>query len=109
MMPAHIFHDDGSRYIRCADIHSHNSMEAFFCGEDDRSRRTAQLHVVLAVWTVFSDTSVRMYCGPCLLFRLQTPDGMPQFLRFLLLCYGKASFSRTAVKEKPFFAANFSV
>ena len=30
MMPAHIFHDDGSRYIRCADIHSHNSMEAFF-------------------------------------------------------------------------------
>ena len=32
-------YDDDPRYIRYADIHSHNSMEAFFSDEDDQDER----------------------------------------------------------------------
>ena len=40
-------YDDAERYICYADIHSHNSMDAFFSGTDDRDERSTGLYLVL--------------------------------------------------------------
>jgi PRTRC genetic system protein A len=57
-------YDDESRYIRYADIHSHNSMEAFFSGVDDRDERGTGLYLVLGELDHFyPDIKVRISCG----------------------------------------------
>ena len=38
---------DGERYVHVADIHSHNSMPAFFSGTDDRDELATRVYVVV--------------------------------------------------------------
>ena len=40
-------YDDEERYLCYADIHSHNSMDAFFSGKDDQDERSTGLYLVL--------------------------------------------------------------
>ena len=57
-------YDDDSRYIRYADIHSHNSMEAFFSFEDDRDERGTGLYLVMGeLDRFFPDVKARFSCG----------------------------------------------
>lgn len=57
-------YDDDPRYIRYADIHSHNSMEAFFSGEDDRDERGTGLYLVMGEMNrFFPDIKARISCG----------------------------------------------
>ena len=57
-------YDDDPRYIRYADIHSHNSMEAFFSAEDDRDERGTGLYLVMGeLDRFFPDIKARISCG----------------------------------------------
>ena len=57
-------YDDEARYIRYADIHSHNSMEAFFSGTDDADERGTGLYMVLGgLDEFFPEIKVRISCG----------------------------------------------
>lgn len=57
-------YDDGERYIRYADIHSHNSMEAFFSGTDDEDERGTGLYMVLGELDhFFPEIETRIACG----------------------------------------------
>ena len=57
-------YDDDERYIRYADIHSHNSMEAFFSPEDDRDECAPGLYMVMGKLDQFyPDLQARIFCG----------------------------------------------
>lgn len=57
-------YDDDPRYIRYADIHSHNSMEAFFSHVDDRDERGTGLYLVMGkLDRFFPDIKARISCG----------------------------------------------
>ena len=57
-------YDDDTRYIRYADIHSHNSMEAFFSGVDDQDERGTGLYMVLGQLDhFFPEIVTRIACG----------------------------------------------
>ena len=56
--------DDESRFIRYADIHSHNSMEAFFSAEDDWDESETGLYLVLGELDhFFPEIKARIFCG----------------------------------------------
>ncbi len=57
-------YDDEERYICYADIHSHNSMEAFFSGTDDRDERGTGLYFVVGkLDRFFPSIKARISCG----------------------------------------------
>lgn len=57
-------YDDETRYLCYADIHSHNSMEAFFSGKDDRDERGTGLYFVVGELNrFFPDLQARISCG----------------------------------------------
>lgn len=57
-------YDDTERYLCYADIHSHNSMEAFFSGTDDRDERGTGLYFVVGeLDRFFPDIKARISCG----------------------------------------------
>ncbi len=57
-------YDDEERYICYADIHSHNSMDAFFSGKDDRDERSVGLYFVLGELDHFyPEIKARIFCG----------------------------------------------
>ena len=57
-------YDDAERYICYADIHSHNSMGAFFSGTDDRDERSTGLYFVLGKLDHFyPEIEARIFCG----------------------------------------------
>ena len=57
-------YDDEDRYIRYADIHSHNSMAAFFSGVDDADERGTGLYMVLGrLDHFFPQIKTRIACG----------------------------------------------
>ena len=57
-------YDDEERYICYADIHSHNSMDAFFSGTDDRDERSTGLYFVLGKLDHFyPEIEARIFCG----------------------------------------------
>ena len=57
-------YDDDPRYIRYADIHSHNSMKAFFSDEDDQDERGTGLYLVMGELNrFFPDIKARISCG----------------------------------------------
>ncbi len=57
-------YDDEERYICYADIHSHNSMDAFFSCKDDRDERSTGLYFVLGKLDHFyPEIKARIFCG----------------------------------------------
>lgn len=57
-------YDDEDRYLCYADIHSHNSMDAFFSGKDDRDERGTGLYFVVGeLDRFFPDLKARISCG----------------------------------------------
>lgn len=57
-------YDDETRYLHYADIHSHNSMEAFFSPRDDRDERGTGLYLVLGQLDHFlPEIKARICCG----------------------------------------------
>lgn len=57
-------YDDNPRYIRYADIHSHNSMDAFFSSIDDMDERGTGLYLVIGhLEKFFPDVEARISCG----------------------------------------------
>ena len=57
-------YDDESRYIHYADIHSHNSMEAFFSSIDDADERGTGVYMVLGHLDHFyPEIAARICCG----------------------------------------------
>lgn len=57
-------YDDTERYICYADIHSHNSMDAFFSDTDDRDERSTGLYLVLGKLDHFyPEIEARIFCG----------------------------------------------
>ena len=57
-------YDDESRYIRYADIHSHNSMKAFFSAVDDADERGTGLYMVMGrLDRFFPQIRTRIACG----------------------------------------------
>ena len=57
-------YDNAERYICYADIHSHNSMDAFFSGTDDRDERSTGLYLVLGKLDHFyPEIKARIFCG----------------------------------------------
>ena len=57
-------YDDESRYIHYADIHSHNSMEAFFSSIDDADERGTGIYMVLGHLDHFyPEIEARICCG----------------------------------------------
>ena len=55
---------DETRYIRYADIHSHNSMEAFFSHVDDMDERATGLYLVVGQLDHFYPSiTARFFCG----------------------------------------------
>ncbi len=57
-------YDDETRYIQYADIHSHNSMRAFFSAEDDRDERGTGLYFVVGRLNHFlPDIKARISCN----------------------------------------------
>ncbi|WP_300820437.1 hypothetical protein [uncultured Oscillibacter sp.] len=57
-------YDDDPQYIRYADIHSHNSMEACFSGVDDQDERGTGLYLVMGeLDRFFPDIRARISCG----------------------------------------------
>lgn len=57
-------YDDEERYLCYADIHSHNSMDAFFSGKDDQDERSTGLYLVLGKLDKFyPDIKARIFCG----------------------------------------------
>ena len=56
-------YDDDSRYIRYADIHSHNSMDPFFSPEDNRDERGTGLYFVIGhLERFFPELKARISC-----------------------------------------------
>lgn len=56
--------DDEERYIRYADIHSHNSMEAFFSGVDDHDELGTGVYLVIGLLDHFyPEIKARISCG----------------------------------------------
>lgn len=57
-------YDDTERYLCYADIHSHNSMEAFFSETDDQDERGTGLYFVMGeLDRFFPDVKARISCG----------------------------------------------
>lgn len=57
-------YDDEDRYLCYADIHSHNSMDAFFSGKDDQDERGTGLYFVVGkLHRFFPDLKARISCG----------------------------------------------
>ena len=57
-------YDDEERYLCYADIHSHNSMDAFFSSKDDQDERSTGLYLVLGKLDKFyPDVKARIFCG----------------------------------------------
>ena len=57
-------YDDEERFLCYADIHSHNSMEAFFSAKDDRDERSTGLYLVLGELDHFyPEIKARIFCG----------------------------------------------
>lgn len=57
-------YDDEERYLCYADIHSHNSMDAFFSGKDDQDERSTGLYLVMGKLDKFyPDVKARIFCG----------------------------------------------
>ena len=57
-------YDDDPQYIHYADIHSHNSMEAFFSAKDDKDERGTGLYFVVGeLDRFFPDMKARICCG----------------------------------------------
>lgn len=57
-------YDDESCYIHYADIHSHNSMEAFFSSIDDADERGTGIYMVLGHLDHFyPEIAARICCG----------------------------------------------
>lgn len=57
-------YDDETRYLCYADIHSHNSMKAFFSGKDDRDERGTGLYFVVGeLDRFFPSLKARISCG----------------------------------------------
>lgn len=57
-------YSDEERYIRYADIHSHNSMEAEFSPVDDQDERATGLYLVMGMLDRFyPDIQARFFCG----------------------------------------------
>lgn len=57
-------YDNENRYICYADIHSHNSMDAFFSCKDDRDERSTGLYFVLGKLDHFyPEIKARIFCG----------------------------------------------
>ena len=57
-------YDDESRYIHYADIHSHNSMEAFFSSIDDADERGTGIYMVLGHLDHFyPEIAAHICCG----------------------------------------------
>ena len=57
-------YDDAERYICYADIHSHNSMDAFFSPKDDSDERSTGLYFVLGnLDRFYPDIKARIFCG----------------------------------------------
>lgn len=56
-------YDDDSRYIRYADIHSHNSMDPFFSPEDNWDERSTGLYFVMGhLEQFFPELKARISC-----------------------------------------------
>ena len=57
-------YDDDTRYIRYADLHSHNSMEAFFSPKDDQDEQGTGLYLVMGqVNRFFPELRARFSCN----------------------------------------------
>ena len=57
-------YDDETRYLCYADIHSHNSMEAFFSAKDDQDERGTGLYFVVGeLDRFFPSLKARISCG----------------------------------------------
>lgn len=57
-------YDDETRYVQYADIHSHNSMEAFFSAEDDQDEKGTGLYFVVGQLDHFlPDIKARISCN----------------------------------------------
>lgn len=57
-------YDDENRYIRYADIHSHNSMDAYFSPTDDLDEKGTGLYLVAGhLEKFFPDIEARIACG----------------------------------------------
>lgn len=57
-------YDDEERFLCYADIHSHNSMEAFFSAKDDQDERSTGLYLVLGELDHFyPEIKARIFCG----------------------------------------------
>lgn len=56
--------DDEDRYLCYADIHSHNSMDAFFSAKDDRDECSTGLYFVLGnLHEFYPSIKARIFCG----------------------------------------------
>ena len=56
--------DDEGRYLCYADIHSHNSMDAFFSAKDDRDECSTGLYFVLGnLHEFYPSIKARIFCG----------------------------------------------
>lgn len=56
--------DDEDRYLYYADIHSHNSMDAFFSAKDDRDECSTGLYFVLGnLHEFYPSIKARIFCG----------------------------------------------
>ena len=62
-------YDDDTRYIRYADLHSHNSMEAFFSPKDDQDEQGTGLYLVMGQVNRFSRSCGRGSPAMVLLWR----------------------------------------
>lgn len=57
-------YDNSERYLLYADIHSHNSMKAFFSPTDDQDEKSTRLYMVVGrLDKFFPDIQVRFFCG----------------------------------------------
>lgn len=56
--------DSSERYLLYADIHSHNSMDAFFSPIDDQDEKSTRLYMVVGrLDKFFPDIEARFFCG----------------------------------------------
>lgn len=57
-------YDNNERYLLYADIHSHNSMDAFFSPTDDQDEKSTRLYMVVGrLDKFFPDIEARFFCG----------------------------------------------
>ncbi len=57
-------YDNSERYLLYADIHSHNSMDAFFSPTDDQDEKSTRLYMVVGrLDKFFPDIEARFFCG----------------------------------------------